>query len=453
MTIDVLPDVALLRIFDLYVDETEQIEDWQTLVHVCRNWRYLVFQSPRRSGLKLHCTCTTPIMKKLDVWPPLPIVLLYSIHEMRDKSNSTILAALEHVDRICEFDIYRVPRRQLENILAAMQQPFPALTHLYLRPEDETAPIIPDSFLSGSAPRLRTIYLDGAAFPGLPKLLLSATHLVILSLEAIPHSGYFSPEAMAIGLSSLTRLERLHLEFRSPQSRPDRDRRRPRPSTCPQLPVLTHFTFMGASEYLEDLVARIDTPILNILEITFFRHFAFDTSQLAQFISRTPRFKTLDKARVDIYERNVWITLPQGNGGKLELGMSFLQRNGRLSSLAQLCSLPFVHALFSTVEQLYIQDGSPPPRRQDDIDNNPWLEVLHPFIAIKSLCLSRAFVPRIADALQILAGESVTEVLPALRALFLDDPGPSGTVQENIGQFVAARQFVGHSIAVSLWKS
>ena len=191
MTIDVLPDVALLRIFDLFVDETEQIEDWQTLVHVCRNWRYLVFQSPRRLNLKLHCTCTISIMEKLDVWPPLPIVLC--IHEMWDKSNSNILAALEHIDRICEFDIYGVPRRQLENILAAMQQPFPALTHPYLRSEDETAPIIPESFLSGSAPRLRTIYLDGAAFLGLPKLILSATHLATLSLEAIPHSGYFHP--------------------------------------------------------------------------------------------------------------------------------------------------------------------------------------------------------------------------------------------------------------------
>jgi hypothetical protein len=39
------------------------------------------------------------------------------------------------------------------------------------------------------------------------------------------------------------------------------------------------------------------------------------------------------------------------------------------------------------------------------------------FIAVKSLYISRAFRPRIADALQMLVGESVTEVLPALQTL------------------------------------
>jgi hypothetical protein len=73
-TIGMLPDVALLRIFDFYVDEAERIEDWHTLVHVCLDWRYLVFQSPRRLGLQLHCTCTTPVRERLDVWPPLPII-------------------------------------------------------------------------------------------------------------------------------------------------------------------------------------------------------------------------------------------------------------------------------------------------------------------------------------------------------------------------------------------
>jgi hypothetical protein len=89
---------------------------------------------------------------------------------------------------------------------------------------------------------------------------------------------------------------------------------------------------MAVSEYLEDLVARIDAPLLNILEI---HQFTFDTSQLAQFISRTPKFKTLDEARVGIFERSFWITFPQANGGKLELGMSCRQQSDwRLSSLA-----------------------------------------------------------------------------------------------------------------------
>jgi len=54
----------------------------------------------------------------------------------------------------------------------------------------------------------------------------------------------------------------------------------------------------------------------------------------------------------------------------------------------------------------------------------------------KSLYISRVFRPRIADALQILIGEGVSEVLLALQNLFLDElgPGPSaaGSVQEII---------------------
>jgi hypothetical protein len=38
-------------------------------------------------------------------------------------------------------------------LLAAMQKPFPALTSLWLESREETAPIIPDSFL-GPFPRL-----------------------------------------------------------------------------------------------------------------------------------------------------------------------------------------------------------------------------------------------------------------------------------------------------------
>src|SRR6266852_2574427 len=74
-------------------------------------------------------------------------------------------------------------------------------------------PILPDSFLGGTAPRLRSLTLIGVSFPALPKLLLSATHLVYLHLFYIPQSGYIPPNAMAISLSALTSLESLCLMF------------------------------------------------------------------------------------------------------------------------------------------------------------------------------------------------------------------------------------------------
>src|SRR5258708_28187937 len=68
VTIDVLPDVALLEIFDYYVNQVSEegdyslgIQAWHTLVHVCQKWRSVVFGSPLRLDLRLSCTQNTPV--------------------------------------------------------------------------------------------------------------------------------------------------------------------------------------------------------------------------------------------------------------------------------------------------------------------------------------------------------------------------------------------------------
>src|SRR5260370_20624004 len=93
-----------------------------------------------------------------------------------------IIAALEQTNRVSRVDLFIDSSRVLEGFMAAMQVPFPELTYLSLLSGDETLPGIPDSFLGGSAPRLRHFTLSGFPFPGFPKLLLSATHLVRLDL-------------------------------------------------------------------------------------------------------------------------------------------------------------------------------------------------------------------------------------------------------------------------------
>jgi hypothetical protein len=104
------------------------------------------------------------------------------------------------------------------------------------------------------------------------------------------------------------------------------------------------------------------------------------------------------------------------------------------------------------VEHLYILEKSNRPDWQDDIENSQWLEVLHPFDTVKNLYISREFTPRIAPVLKEFVGETVTEVFPALRTLFLEEPSPSGPVQEAIEQFIAARQLASRPIAVSHWE-
>ena len=475
VTIDMLPDLALLEIFHFYVGEErityeeriknvelmnyeeqeqeqinykEQIDAWHTLVHVCRKWRIIVFGSPRRLGLRLRCSASTPVREMLDVWPPLPIVILGKYDEKWGVDN--ILAALEHNDRICQLELFCVPSSQVEKVLAAMQQPFPDLACMDLKSTmmGWTTPIIPASFLGGSAPRLRALRLNSISFPGLPKLLLSASHLVYLDLRGIRRSGYISPEAMVTSLSVLTRLKILNIGFAFSPGRPDQESRRPPTRTL--LPVLTNLWFSGASEYLEDFVARINAPLLDDLKILF-DQVILNTPQFAEFISCTPKFKGHDEARVIFYSVHISVILPQTSDGTLELAILRSRSDWQVSFLAQICSFSFRQALL-TVEHLYIQVRFPSPYGVDDIERSHWLELLHPYTAVKELYLPKELVPSIAHVLQELVGERVTEVLPALQALFLEEPFPLGSVQEAIGQYVAARQLAGYPITVSCWK-
>jgi hypothetical protein len=424
------------------------VEAWKSLVHVCRRWRVLVFESPRRLNLQLFCTHKTLTRDKLDLWPALPLLIHGAVtSELQDLDN--IIAALEQSNRVCQVSLWYLAAWQLEKVLATMQVPFPELTDLQLHSYDETVPVIPDSFLDGSAQRLRSFYLVGIPFPGLPKLLLSATNLVSLRLFRIPHSGYISPEAMVALISALSSLETLLLRFRSPQSRPDWESRRWPPSKRSVIPALKKFRFKGVIEYLEDLVTFIDAPQLNTLYITFFNQIDFDFPRLAQFINRTPTIRTLDEAHVQFDDYFASVGPPRGPG-TLQITISCSEPDWQLSSIEQVCNSS-LHPI-STVEVLYIEhEYSELVWKNDAIENTLWLQLLLPFTAVKDLYLSREFAPGIAAALQELVGARITDVLPSLQNIFIEGLESSGPLQESIGRFVAARLLSDHPITVSAW--
>jgi hypothetical protein len=357
-----------------------------------------------------------------------------------------IITALGQGNRVCDVYLWSLAGWQLEQVLAAMQVPFTELTDLRLLSNGGTMPAIPDSFLDGSAPRLRFFLLSGIPFPGLPKLLLSATHLVNLNLENIPHSGYISPEAIVALISVLSCLKWLTLRFQSPQSRPDRETRRPPSSKRFVIPALTSLSFKGVTEYLEVLVTGIDTPQLDRLNITFFNQIDFDTPQLAQFINRTPNLGKRD-ATVEFYDSSARVEL---SPGKLEIAISCRELDWQLSSIEQVCNSS-LHPL-STVGELKVERGyRQRDWKNDAIENTLWLQLLLPFTAVKNLYLSEEFASGIAAALQELVGGRITEVLPSLQNIFVKGVERSGPFQEKIGQFVAARQLSDHPVAISVW--
>jgi hypothetical protein len=184
--------------------------------------------------------------------------------------------------------------------------------------------------------------------------------------------------------------------------------------------------FTGVSEYLEDLVARIDAPQLHILDIRFFLQLIFDTPQLAQFIDRTPQLKTHvhDEAHVVFSDSGASVSLPRIFDDRgLELGISCRQIDWQLSSLAQACGSCFPQDLISAVEHLYILERRfSPHHREDDIEDSQWMELLLPFTTVRNLYLSKGFAPRVMLALQESVGDRTTGVLPALQYLHLEVP-------------------------------
>jgi hypothetical protein len=122
----------------------------------------------------------------------------------------------------------------------------------------------------GSAPRLQKLELWNVPFPTLPKFLLSANDLVDLHLEKITGAGYISPDTMAACLSVLRRLRSVRISFDPRSSFPNQTNQHPPPVTRTVLPALASFVFEGLSEYSEELISRIDAPLLNQLHLSFF---------------------------------------------------------------------------------------------------------------------------------------------------------------------------------------
>ncbi|KAI9457883.1 hypothetical protein F5148DRAFT_339064 [Russula earlei] len=452
VTINTLPDHVLVEIFHFYMIMEEwsfEMNEWHTLVHACQRWRRVMFASPRRLNLRLWYAGKRPMSEMLDVWPVLPVAVGNNSAFDQSSSWENIAVALEseHRHRICQIQLWSIPTSEWERLAAAMQNPFPKLTHLWLFTGYDTVTSLPDSFLGGSAPLLRFLRLENCPFPGLPKVLLSSNQLVTLFLFNIPNSGYISLQDLVTALSVLSRLEFLRLEFRSSRypARP------PPPLTRSVLPALTTLYFHGVHEYLEDLLAQIEVPLLEVLDVAFSMDINFVLPQFHRLISQVESFNSCDRATVHIHDFIIQFQIFTGTNTlpELKLEIRCIKLDWQLASLAQICSSSF--PFLSTLVHLDIMDFGFQPHWTDDMETTQWLELLAPFTAMKDLHLTHQVAPHVCQALEELAGERVTEILPALQNIFLEGHKSLGSVPKYIEGFVATRNLSGHPVAVHRW--
>lgn len=397
----------------------------------------------------------------MDVWPRLPIIIEYR-YVPSAISQSAILedlgdlvSALRHHVRICRITL-SLTGPLVGTVTSAMQQPFPMLTYLRVQlcGEAASSPALPDGFLGGLAPRLQKIWLEGIRFPSLPKFLLGASGIVELRLDKIPDTWNISPQTLTRCLSTLPKLTSLSIEFQYPQS--PTLRHSPPPPTRSVLPALAILFYKGESEYLEDLVSQIDAPRLSYAFIKFFNQLIFDIAELPRFISRTEKLRTLNRAEAFFDGQAVGIgfyrpetTVPRN----LTVRVACIPSDWQLSSLAQLCNRSL--SLLSGVEQLDIRDcHSQEPHLQEMMQ---WVDLFHPFTAVESLRIPRELGTRIAPVLNELTEPWAADVLPALNSLIFEELEPSlsesgsGSLQQAIGGFIAARERSGHPVDVRRW--
>ncbi|KAN0125444.1 hypothetical protein V8E53_015484 [Lactarius tabidus] len=442
VTIEMLPDDALLHIFHHSLCTSQKF--WPTLTHVCQRWRKIVFTSPLGLNLRLYCTYGTPVLKTLDCWPALPLIVNYGGSPALDppapEDEENIVAALLRSDRVVSISI-TVTDSLLED-LSAISEPFSELEELVLLSRDNLQLTLPSTFRWGH--RLLTLQSTRIGFPSLPQILSLCQDLVYLQLHEIPSTGYFSPEAFANALSGKTQLETFSLHFLSLPPRRTFLRLPPISSERIVLPALTCLKYRGTSKYLDNLVARIDAPRLGDIDITFFSQPTVDASQLGRFIERIEVQTSLSQADVETSAHAISICFSQpGAPTKVKLQISCEQLDWQLSSIAQICD-QFSPFLFR-MNDLGIS-STQSPSGKDNMDDERWIELIRLFGSATDFRVAGVHVANILCALRSvdrghMAG---TVVLPAMLSLHVQEPMPIvGPLWEAAQSFITSRRLWG----------
>ena len=192
------------------------------------------------------------------------------------------------------------------------------------------------------------------------------------------------------------------------------------------LPALTSFLFEGERACLEDFLARIDTPRLDSICITYCDMGDLSVPQLSEFLNRSnfklPRFGdakiSFDHSRmISFYVRHG--VDPDEYAFAIRIVPDEAQIGDPVWDMAQVHNQ--ISARLSDVDRLEINAGSD-WRLYDDqnMDNTHWVELLLIFTAVETLRVSEEFAESNADAFQEMTVSMATQLLPALGSLYLE---------------------------------
>jgi hypothetical protein len=430
-TVSELNNDVLLNIFDWCRLHNTTSEDegwnlerwWYKPIHVCRKWRHLILTSPTRLDLHLVCTYGTPVEVMLSRSPPqLPLTIYYPATpgKISAADEESALLALQQHDRVHRIHI-ATPTAVFCNLLKAMAYELPTLERLSLHSSTESRQGLglPEKL---QAPLLRHLTLSNISLPIQSQLLKQAESLITLQLWNVAASSEFDPAHLVSQLLGMSRLEILIVQCYTPiPKRRFESPGRPTPITLPRLRVLS---FRGSSTYLEEILSRINAPLLSTLNVEFFNPLAFNLSDLLQFIHTMGefRFRSVD---MHFHKEFVSVTLvPQPECADLYpffVKVKFDSLGWQAACASQICDT--LEPVLAGVERLTLgfhKDGS--VLWKDKIDVEMWHGLLHTFAGVQSLRLSGGLVRDLFRCLQLDEEQLPLYLLPKLRELVLDSP-------------------------------
>ncbi|KAH9029791.1 hypothetical protein EDB83DRAFT_2421470 [Lactarius deliciosus] len=269
---------------------------------------------------------------------------------------------------------------------------------------------------------------------------------------------------MVTHLAALPKLQTLHIGFQSPDSLPDRIILPPATRTV--LPALNHISC--ACDYVENFVARIDVPQLRSIEIYYFDHHLdiqerhqalldLEFKQLSEFINRSESLKrTLSghcQIIVDDIEDAVECCIGGTIGDKVErqelktgifvyVQCDWMQH--RILHFAHVLSR--ISPVLSDIIHFAINpERSKPSSRSSLADLNffEWLHLIRSFSSVQTMFVAAIFAEHVSSVLRDTARLRITDVLPALDLLCLEDQPVS-----SVDELIAVRRYSGHPVTV-----
>ena len=398
--------------------------------------------------MHLCFTNDSPSLETLSHLPPLPLLIDYSdgIRTMARKYEDNIQLRLRQHGQCVRRVALRAPSSSLYTLLEPMNKLFPRLEDLSLlcTTTDDSSLVLPDKL---QAPGLRHLALHGIDLPkGFP-LLSSTIALSTLSLTDIGASCYLPPGHLVTQIQGLPQLEELTFGFAAFVTPISSSEEEPLPALIPPvtLPTLRRLTFLGVGDYLDDLVAQINTPLLEQLSLTLFFELAVALAKLTKFIQRTEGLGCL-VARVILTKdgASIYADHDEQQGiGKLSLHVNFEPLRWQISSVILVCHalgdfLPIIEKLTLDVDE----DGM--PSDWENTHNMSWYALLLPFVGVKRLHIGSPLALKLAQAL---GSEGKGLVLPALQELEVSLK--IDLARKSFSSFMETRKSMGHPVHLS----